>query len=75
MKIKLKLSLGIGLLFVMITLMTVLSILFINRLATDTDNILVDNYNSIDYGRQMMISLNKRLLNQEDQIGFKKNLI
>ena len=74
MKIKLKLSLGIGLQFAMIALLIVLSILFINRLASDTDNILTDNYNSIDYGRQMMISLNKGISDRDDQIGFKTNL-
>lgn len=70
MKIKVKLSLGIGLLFTMIALLTVLSIVFINRLASDTENILTDNYNSIDYGRQMIISLNKGITNPEGRKDF-----
>lgn len=74
MKIKLKLSLGIGLLFVMITLMTVLSILFINRLAGDSENVLANNYKSIDYCRLMMIALNEGITRQEGQIDFKTNL-
>ncbi len=73
MKIKVKLSLGIGLLFVMITLLTVLSILFISRLAGDSENVLANNYKSIDYCRQMMIALNEGIT-PEGQIIFKKNL-
>jgi len=73
MKIKVKLSLGIGLLFVMITLLTVLSILFISRLAGDSENVLANNYKSIDYCRQMMITLNEGI-SPEGQIVFKKNL-
>ena len=74
MKIKVKLSLGIGLLFVMITLLTVLSTLFISRLAGDSENVLANNYNSIDYSRQMMIALNEGISNQEAQQDFKTNL-
>ncbi|MEO6837896.1 MAG: ATP-binding protein [Ginsengibacter sp.] len=75
MKIKLKLSLGIGLLFAMIALLTILSILFINRLAADSENVLANNYNSVNYCRQMMIALNEGITRQEGQIDFKTNLI
>ena len=51
MRIKTKLILGVGLLFVMIVLLTVLSIFYINRLSNDSSNILTDNYNTIDYCR------------------------
>ncbi|HEY5370057.1 MAG TPA: ATP-binding protein [Hanamia sp.] len=74
MKIKLKLSLGIGLLFAMIALLTILSILFINRLASDSANVLVSNYNSVNYCRQMMIALNEGITSQEGQLDFKTNL-
>lgn len=74
MKIKVKLSLGIGILFAMIVLLTILSSIFINRLAGDSENILADNYNSIDYCRQMMIALNRGIANQEAQTDFKTKL-
>lgn len=74
MKIKVKLSLGIGLLFAMIALLTILSSVFIYRLAGDSENILTDNYNSVDYGRQMMIALNQGITNPEAQKDFKENL-
>ncbi len=59
MKIKAKLRLGIGLLFLLIVLLTVLGSLFIKQLKNDTQNILVANYNTLDYSRQMMIALNE----------------
>ncbi len=74
MKIKLKLSLGIGLLFAMIALLTILSILFINRLAGDSENVLANNYNSVDYCRQMIIALNEGIASREGQIDFRTNL-
>ena len=74
MKIKTKLILGVGLLFVMIALLTVLSIFYINRLSGDTKNILTDNYNTIDYCRQMLNALNKGILNHDAQKDFLKNL-
>ncbi|MDQ2864093.1 MAG: ATP-binding protein [Bacteroidota bacterium] len=74
MKIKFKLILGIGFLFIMIVLLTALSTIFINRLSADTKNILVANYNSLDYSRQMIISLNNGLANAESQKDFKGNL-
>jgi two-component system, NtrC family, sensor histidine kinase KinB len=74
MKIKLKLSLGIGLLFAMIALLTILSILFINRLAGDSENVLANNYNSVDYCRQMIIALNDGITSREGQIDFRTNL-
>lgn len=74
MKIKTKLTLGVGLLFVMITLLTVLSSVYINRLSDNTKNILADNYNSIVYSRQMLIALNNDIATPEAQKLFKENL-
>ena len=74
MKIKSKLLLGIGLLFLMIVLLTVLSSLFINKMSGDTKNILVANYNTLDYSRQMLISLNKGIHNSENVQTFLYNL-
>lgn len=44
MKIKTKLTSGIGLLFMIIVLLGVLAISYIDKLADDTKNILSDNY-------------------------------
>jgi signal transduction histidine kinase len=74
MKIKSKLLSGIGLLFFMITLLTIISTFYINKLSNDTKNILVANYNTIDYSRNMLIALNNDITLQEQQLFFEKNL-
>lgn len=53
MNIKTKLTYGIGLLFVLITLLGGLAIKNIHNVSDDTQNILADNYNSLLYSRQM----------------------
>ena len=57
MKIKTKLTSGIGLLFMIIVLLGVLAISYIDKLADDTKNILSDNYNSLDYAKGMLYAL------------------
>lgn len=57
MKTKTKLTLGIGLLFLLIVLLSIISIWYINALKRDTENILVANYNTLAYSRQMLIAL------------------
>lgn len=74
MKIKAKLTLGVGLLFALITLLTLLSSVYINRLSDNTKNILADNYNSIVYCRQMLIALNNDISSVETQKLFQENL-
>ena len=74
MKIKAKLFLGIGSLFVMIVLLTALGSIYINKLSADTKNILVANYNSIDYSRQMLIAMNAEDFNTEGIGAFEANL-
>ena len=74
MKIKIKLFFGIGLLFVMIALLTVLSSYYINELSGDTKNILVANYNSLDYSRKMQMALNEGIEGVAQQTLFQKNL-
>lgn len=61
MKTKSKLLIGIGLLFAMITMLTFLSTFYIDKLAKESKNILVANYNSIEYCREMLNSLNNDL--------------
>lgn len=57
MKIKTRLILGLGFLFANIILLAVLGTKQINALSNDTKNILVANYNTLDYTRQMMMAL------------------
>lgn len=74
MKIKAKLFLGVGILFTMIVLLMALSIFFINRLSSDTKNILVANYNTLDYSRRMQMALDDGILNPENEKSFIDNL-
>jgi PAS domain S-box-containing protein len=57
MKIKTKLTLGVGLLFLLIILLSVVGAKYINELKSDTENILVANYNSLEYSRNMLTAL------------------
>lgn len=57
MKIKTKLVLGVGLLFFMILALTIIGTVSINSLKSDTENILTANYNTLDYCRNMLITL------------------
>ncbi|RYU97055.1 ATP-binding protein [Emticicia agri] len=57
MKIRTKLTLGVGLLFILITLLTYVGAKSINALKNDTENILVANYNTLEYARNMLMAL------------------
>ena len=75
MRIKTKLSLSVGLLFILIVLLAVIGIRHINKLSEDTKNILVANYNTLDYSRKMMIALDGDLSKPEIITLFETNLI
>lgn len=57
MKIKTKLNLGVGLLFVMIIILSLVSAYSIFLIKKDTQNILKANYNTLEYSRNMLLSL------------------
>ncbi len=59
MKIRTKLTLGVGLLFVMIVLLTFIDAKYINAIKNDTENILVANYNTLEYARNMLLALDE----------------
>ncbi|MEN9908647.1 MAG: hypothetical protein RLZZ540_1796 [Bacteroidota bacterium] len=59
MKIKTKLNLGVGLLFVMIIILTFVSAFYIFSIKKDTGNILKANYNTLEYSRNMLLSLDE----------------
>ncbi|QES88364.1 HAMP domain-containing sensor histidine kinase [Rhizosphaericola mali] len=70
MKIKVKLTVWVGLLFAMIVALSVLSTIYINRLKDDTGNILVSNYNSLEYSRNMLDALDK--IHKDSSLGTKQ---
>lgn len=75
MKIKTKLTVAIGTLFVLISMLSVVAIFYINAMSNDTNNILEDNYNSLDYSKKMMIALDA-LPNDSNAIKlFETNLL
>lgn len=57
MKIKTKLNLGVGLLFLMIIILSLVSAFYIFLIKEDTENILKANYNTLEYSRNMLTSL------------------
>ncbi len=59
MKIKTKLTLGVGLLFILIILLALVGARYINALKNDTENILVANYNTLEYSRNMLMALDE----------------
>lgn len=57
MRIKTKLNVGVGFLFLMIIILSVVSGWYINQLKKDTNNILIANYNTLEYSRSMLLAL------------------
>ncbi|MEJ5053640.1 sensor histidine kinase [Sphingobacterium sp. MYb382] len=57
MRIKTKLNIGVGILFLMILTLAALSGLYVTQLKRDTNNILAANYNTLQYARSMLLAL------------------
>lgn len=57
MKLKTKLTLGVGLLFLLIILLSVIGSVYINKLKSDTEKILTANYNSLEFSKNMLLAL------------------
>ncbi len=74
MKIKTKLTLGVGMLFAMIILLALLGTVYINALKKDTENILTDNYNTLEYSRNMLLALDESQHNPQALQRFQENL-
>ena len=75
MKIKTKLSLGVGFLFLLIILLIGVGVNYIHKLSNDTQNILVANYNTIDYSRQMLNALDEDISSEKSAAKFQDNLV
>ena len=81
MKIKTKLTVAIGTLFILIAILSVVAVFYINALSNDTNNILEANYNSLDYSKKMLIALDalpndsdaNRKLNRRIEFEFKSD--
>ncbi len=74
MKIKVRLTLGVGLLFMFIILLAVLGTVYINAISKDTQNILVANYNTLDYSRKMLMALDEDITLPVSEKKFSDNL-
>lgn len=68
MKIKTKLSWGLGFLFAVILLLAGVGAYYANRLAKEAGEVLKDNYESLEYGKNMLQATDKFL--QADSIAF-----
>lgn len=74
MKIRSKLAFSIGSLLLVIIFLGLFSSVNISQMKHDTENILVDNYNSISYAQKMQSALNA-FYNDSTSLGmFKQNL-
>ena len=74
MKIKMKITLGVGFLFLLIIILSVVGIKFANQISGETQNILADNYKSIEYSRAMLIALDKLKFSNDAIYNFENNL-
>lgn len=74
MRIKTKLTFGVGSLFLMIVLLVVVSGWYVNQLKRDTNNILVANYNTLQYARNMLLALEEYHVDPAAIHDFKENL-
>ena len=59
MKIKTKLNLGVGLLFLMIIILALVSAFYIFLIKKDTENILKANYNTLEYSQKYVAFLGR----------------
>ena len=74
LKIKTKLTSGIGLLFTLIVLLGGVAVKNITDMSADTQNILADNYNSLLYSRRMLDALERIKTDPTARTEFEKNL-
>ena len=74
MKIKAKLTFGVGLLFILIFALAAISGWYIHQLKRDTNNILVANYNTLQYSRNMLLAIEEMNTDSTAIVDFQKNL-
>lgn len=74
MRIKAKLTFGVGLLFLLILALAAISGWYVNQLKKDTNNILVANYNTLQYSRNMLLALEDLASDHSAIDAFQENL-
>jgi signal transduction histidine kinase len=74
MKIKTKLRLGLGVLFSMILTLSLIAASYIYALKEDTDQILQDNYKTLDYSRSMFLAIDQIHTDPKAWMKFEQNL-
>lgn len=74
MKIKTKLRLGLGVLFLMILALSLIAAGYIYVLKEDTENILQDNYKTLDYSRSMFLAIDQVHTGAGAWASFEQNL-
>ncbi|TLV02100.1 HAMP domain-containing sensor histidine kinase [Dyadobacter luticola] len=74
MKIKTKLRLGLGLLFLMILALSLIAARYVYVLKEDTENILQDNYKTLDYTRNMLLAVDDAKVDPKAWKVFEQNL-
>jgi PAS domain S-box-containing protein len=70
-KLKSKITLGVLFLFLVIVLLSILGILFTNKLAEETKGTILNNYTSVEYSFHMLKSIEDMYSIQLDQIKTK----
>lgn len=75
MRIKTKLNLAVGLLALLIIVLSLISAHYIYSIKKDTQNILKDNYETVEYSRNMLMALDHYVIDKDKSITiFEKNL-
>ena len=74
MKIKAKLNFGVGALFILILALALISSWYVNQLKKDTNNILVANYKTLQYARNMLLALEDVAKDETAINTFQENL-
>ena len=74
MKIKSKLSLGLAFLFTVILLLGACGIYYMHKLSNDASMILVDNYESLEYCKNMLRALDEFEVDPTALTTFESNL-
>ena len=74
MKLKAKLTVGIGFLFIVILVFGILGIVSISKLSSDADKILKNNYETLVYNNNMLKALDEMPDAKQAFIDFKTNL-
>lgn len=75
MKLKTKLTIGIGFLFIVILVFGILGIVSINKLSSDANKILTNNYETLVYNNNMLKALDELPSNPLGYTDFEKNLL